>query len=68
MLEKLAEEKGITDFDLNFYQEHGLASKRDRVKVLGRGELTKALNVSAHSFSVSAEKAITDKGGTTNQL
>jgi large subunit ribosomal protein L15 len=34
------------------------------VKVLGRGELTRALTVSAHAFSASAEQAITAAGGT----
>ena len=34
------------------------------VKVLGRGELTRALSVSAHAFSASAEQAITAAGGT----
>ena len=33
------------------------------VKVLGRGELTRALTVSAHAFSASAERAITAAGG-----
>lgn len=34
------------------------------IKVLGRGELTRALTVSAHAFSASAEQAITAAGGT----
>jgi len=43
---------------------HGLVGKGDLVKVLGRGELTRALHVSAHGFSKSAEAAITAAGGT----
>src|SRR5918912_3367781 len=43
----------------------GLASRRDiPVKVLGRGELSKALTVSAHGFSKSARAAIEGAGGT----
>lgn len=34
------------------------------VKVLGRGELTRPLRVSAHAFSASAEQAIAGAGGT----
>ena len=41
----------------------GLAHKGDLVKVLGGGELTRALRVEAHAFSTSAEAAITGAGG-----
>lgn len=41
----------------------GLAHKGALVKVLGRGEITRAVNVSAHAFSASAEAAITAAGG-----
>src|SRR5437868_3596296 len=34
------------------------------IKILGEGELTKKLTVSAHAFSVSARKKIEEKGGT----
>jgi len=46
----------------------GLVHKRGLVKVLGRGELTRALHVSAHAFSASAEEAITAAGGTVEIL
>jgi large subunit ribosomal protein L15 len=43
----------------------GLATRRDvPVKVLGRGELTKALTVTAHGFSKSARERIEAAGGT----
>lgn len=35
----------------------------NRVKILGNGELTKALNVSAHGFSASAKEKIEKAGG-----
>jgi len=41
----------------------GLARPKALVKVLGRGEVTRALQVSAHAFSASAEAAITGAGG-----
>jgi large subunit ribosomal protein L15 len=47
----------------------GLATKRDiPVKVLGRGELSKKLTVSAHGFSKSARAAIESAGGTCNVI
>ena len=42
----------------------GLVHKHGLVKVLGRGELTKALTVRAHAFSASARQAIEAAGGT----
>src|ERR687885_96389 len=43
----------------------GLATRRDvPVKVLGRGEVSKALTVHAHGFSKSARAAIEAAGGT----
>jgi large subunit ribosomal protein L15 len=41
----------------------GLAKKNALVKILGGGELTRALRVEAHGFSKSAEAAITAAGG-----
>jgi len=43
----------------------GLANGRSHgIKILGVGELTRKLNVSAHAFSASAKTKIEAKGGT----
>jgi len=46
----------------------GLVRKRGLVKVLGRGELTRRMTVSAHAFSASAASAIEAAGGSTHVL
>ena len=46
----------------------GLVHKHGLVKVLGRGELTRAVQVSAHGFSRSAQEAITAAGGSIEVL
>jgi large subunit ribosomal protein L15 len=46
----------------------GLVHKHGLVKVLGRGQLERALRVSAHAFSKTASQAITAAGGTVNVL
>ena len=46
----------------------GLVSKGALVKVLGRGELSRAVTVRVHAFSASAEAAISDAGGTVEKL
>ena len=62
-LNALAEAKNITDFNVEVLKQNGLISGKDRIKILGRGELAKALNVTAHAFSAAAKKAIEEKGG-----
>jgi len=42
-----------------------IASCKSRVKILGDGELTKKLQVTAHKFSKTAEQKIVGCGGTT---
>jgi len=46
----------------------GLVKKHGLVKVLGRGQLDRALRVSAHAFSKTASQAITAAGGTVDVL
>jgi large subunit ribosomal protein L15 len=47
---------------------HGLAHKGAPVKILGRGEITKALNVKAHAFSATARAKIEAAGGTVETI
>jgi large subunit ribosomal protein L15 len=47
---------------------HGLVRRGKRVKVLGDGELARALTVSAHMFSKSARAKIEAAGGTCEEL
>ena len=63
ILQKLAEENNLTVIDHATLYAHGFVSKRDLVKVLGRGLVKTKLEVSAHAFSESAKAAIEAKGG-----
>ncbi len=47
--------------------EKNIINKKDRVKILGAGEISVKLNVTAHAYSSSARQAIEAAGGTTNQ-
>lgn len=62
-LNALAESKNIADFNVEVFRQNGLISGKDRIKILGRGELNKAINVTAHAFSAAAKQAIEVKGG-----
>lgn len=57
-LQKFAQEKGVTSFDLEVFVKLGLANTSDLVKVLGNGELSTKIEVKAHAFSKSAVEAI----------
>jgi large subunit ribosomal protein L15 len=51
--------------DPGVLRSHGLVAKRGLVKILGRGEVSKALTVRAHAFSQAAIRAIEAAGGST---
>ena len=68
VLEALATSKNLTKIGLEELREAGFVSKSALVKILGKGTLTKKLDVEAHAFSKSAEEAITAAGGTITKL
>ena len=59
---------GVSEITFDLLVAKGLVGKKDFVKILGRGELSAKLNVSAHAFSESAKAAIENAGGTTTVL
>ncbi|GGZ36663.1 50S ribosomal protein L15 [Echinicola pacifica] len=68
VLQSLAEKLDTDTINVDVLIDNGLVSKKDVVKVLGRGELTIKLNVSAHYFSASAIESIEKQGGTANKI
>ena len=68
ILQGLAERFNLTTIDFAAIQEHGLASKNDLVKILGRGEISAKLTITAHAFSGTAQKAIEAAGGSIVKL
>jgi len=47
---------------------NGVVGKNDLVKILGRGELTTKVDVTAHAFSKGAVEAIEKSGGKVTKL
>jgi large subunit ribosomal protein L15 len=68
ILQELTEKHSLTTIDFATIIKHGLASKNDLVKILGRGELKAKLEVTAHAFTATAQKAIEAAGGTIVKL
>ncbi|MEM1220069.1 MAG: 50S ribosomal protein L15 [Bacteroidota bacterium] len=65
-LQAISEKYGTTTIDLETLAKNRIIRKGDLVKVLGTGELTAALTISANACSASAKEAIEAKGGTIN--
>jgi large subunit ribosomal protein L15 len=58
-----------TEITPELLAQHGLVrNTRVDVKILGQGELTKKLTVTAHRFSATAREKIEAAGGTVNEL
>lgn len=68
VLQQIAENAGVNKIDQQFLIDKHLVNKRELVKVLGRGEITIALEVHAHKFSASAKAAIEKAGGSATEI
>ena len=67
-IQKLAEAKNLKEINPEVLINNGLASKKDLIKILGRGELKSKLDISAHAFSGTAIKEIEAKGGKATKI
>ena len=67
-LEELASKNSVAEINIDTLIAAGFVSGNDKVKILGNGTLTKALTVTAHAFSKSAEAAIAAAGGSVVKL
>lgn len=62
-LEQMSEKFNTNDITIDLLKENCVVSRNEKVKVLGRGELTKAINVTVNAISKNAKAAIESKGG-----
>ena len=67
-IETLAEAKNLEKIGLEELRTAGLVGKKDLVKVLANGSLTRKLAVESNAFSAAAEKAIVEAGGSINKV
>ena len=67
-IQTLAEKRKLSEITPEVLYSNGLIAKNDKLKVLGRGEITSALNITAHAFSATAKAAIEAKGGKTETI
>ena len=68
VLQTLAETNNLTVINIDTLREAGFINKNQLVKILGNGELTAKLEVSANAFSKSAIAKIEAAGGTATTI
>ncbi len=68
VLQSLSEKFDLKVVDFEVMKSHGLVSKNDLVKIMGRGEVKIKLDVKAHAFTVAAQKAIEALGGSVEKI
>ena len=68
LIQELADKKKITTINVDVLIENGMARKNDLVKILGMGELTAKLEVTAHGFTKTAQAAIEAQGGSVTKM
>ncbi len=68
VIEDVATKNNLTVINKETLVNAGIASKNDKIKILGNGTLTKKLDVKANAFSKSAKEAIEKLQGTTEIL
>lgn len=68
VLQSLADAKSLEKITPKELHEAGYVSKKQLVKILGKGELKAKLEVEAHAFSKTAQAAIEAAGGKATKL
>lgn len=67
-LEALAAAKNLEKIGLEELRAAGFINRKQLVKILANGAVTRALQVEANAFSAAAEKAITSAGGSITKV
>ncbi len=67
-IEALAASKALEKVGIEELRAAGLVGRKDLVKILGNGAITRKVEVEANAFSAAAEKAIVEAGGSINKV
>lgn len=68
LIDALAQAKNLETVGLEQLREAGFINKRQLVKILANGSLSRAVNVEANAFSAAAQSAIEAAGGTIKKV
>ena len=67
-IQAIYEKHGISEFSHEILVSQGIINKGDKVKILGNGDITAKVNITADAASASAQTKISAAGGTLNLL
>lgn len=67
-IEAIATALSLEKIGLEELRQAGLINRRQLVKILADGAITRAVAVEANAFSKAAEKAITEAGGSISKI
>ena len=67
-LQELVDKYNMTEISPDSLREKNLIKRNDRIKILGKGKIDCAVQVTSHAVSASAKQAIEEKGGSVNIL
>ena len=67
-LADLVDKSGTSEITPELLRSNGLVGKKDRIKILGDGELTAKISVKADAFSKAAVAKIEQAGGTVEAI
>jgi large subunit ribosomal protein L15 len=67
-LQQLADDQQLTKIGIEELKKAGFVSSKHLVKILAKGSVTSALEITAHAFSKTAQEAIEKAGGTAVKL
>lgn len=68
LLETLATARGLEKIGLEELRAAGYINRRQLVKILANGAITRAIIVEAHAFSAAAQQAIEQAGGKATKI
>ncbi len=68
VLDALAAAKNLEKIGLDELRAAGFINRKQLVKILANGAVSRALKVEAHAYSAAAEKAITEAGGSISKV
>lgn len=64
LLESYSNQFNTSEFTPEFFSTHRIFNSNDRIKILGRGDVSKAFNLKVHACTASAKSKIEAAGGT----
>ena len=62
-LQHIVDTYNMTEITPESLREKRIIKKNDKIKILGKGELTASIQVTSHAASATAKQAIEEKGG-----